>query len=450
MEEGFLCESVYAWQRERVRCLDEDDFLYADMSWKVDGRLLRDVRQIYAGSSFMATMFATGMKKGIVYDEENEIHVYEVDEDFSTFESIRVFCHTGLVRFSKGETILKTLERYSAFHMYDIEGGKIALRKLIMDNLTPVNATQAFEYAIHRDDSELLAVINAYIVDYAFVIFKHKNFGNLKMESISYLADLCLENKLNIKEPDLLEYMYKFCDKKLGEKEYSEFKTPIEIMKHRFGKTSIWESIRIQNITMPEFMEFIKNHEKCMNNDEIVEVMKTIYSSESSTMVKKRKIFQMISSYPRNLNISDTGEAQGDITHWDMDRLQVFFVFDCSGKDKITLPPTLFRQWKLRCSLHIDKSLHLKGSVIMDDNTSDEVMITVKVVNFLHDRWKRSTSRCKPKDYNFEMTNILSWNAIEGPGAGGYMFDMAKYPEYDENGKWLMMSLAIERVKPDQ
>jgi len=27
---------------------------------------------------------------------------------------------------------------------------------------------------------------------------------------------------------------------------------------------------------------------------------------------------------------------------------------------------------------------------------------------------------------------------------------MEKYPEYDENGKWLMMSLVLERVIPNQ
>lgn len=450
MEEGYLCGSVHEWQRERVRCIDENDFPYADMAWRVEGKIMRDIRHAYMNSIFMTTLFRTCMKRDVEYIEEDGIHVYSVDEKFAVFESIRVFCHTGLVRFCKGETILKTLERYTAFHMYDIEGGKTVLRKLIMDNLTPGNATQAFEYAIHRDDADLLRDINEYIVNYAFVIFKHKTFGTLRMESMSYLANLCMENKLNIKEPDLLDYMYKLCEKKLGEKEFEEFKTPIEILKHRFGEVSLWEAIRVTNISMKEFMGFVNSHDACMDNNDIVRVMKTIYSSENDSELtpRKRKKFQMISSYPRNLNIGDTEEAQGDVTHWDRDKVQMFFVFDASGKkDKLALPPILFQQWRLRCSVYVDKSLRLKGTVITDDDDRDDIIITTKFVNFRHDRWKKSTVRCKPKHktYDFDMPNMLSWGSIEGPGAGGYMFDMAKYPDYVDNGTWLMMSMTIER-----
>jgi len=440
-----LCGSMYPWQRERIRCLDENDISYPDMAWKVDGRVLKDVKFMYTNSTFMSTIFSTRMERGIEYDDNIGTHVFEIDEDFSIFESIRIYCHTGLVRFVKGETILKTLERYSAFHMYDIEGGKVTLRKLVTDNLTPTNATQAFEYAIHRDDKDLLHVITEYFVNYAFVIFRHKTFGNLRIESLPYLASICLENKLNIKEPDLLEYMYTLCEKKLGDKEYEEFKTPIDIMKHNFGKTSIWDSIRFDNITMQDFMAFVNRHDNCMGNDEIVSVMKNIYTSPSP---KKRKRFQMISSYPRNLNILDNGEAQGDISHWEMGKIQVFFVFDCAGRnDKIALPPTLFKEWNIRCNIIIGKCIQLKGNVTMDgNNTKDEIRITAKVVNFKHDRWKKTTAICRPNEYGFDMQNILSWTSIDGPNSEGYLFDMAKYPEYEENGKWLMMSLMIERV----
>ena len=445
MEEGYLCGSMYPWQRERIRCLEENDIIHPDMAWKVDGRIIKDIRFMYMSSSFLTTIFSTSMKRGIGYDEESDMHIYEIDEDFSIFESIRIYCHTGLVQFLKGETILKTLERYSAFHMYDIEGGKTTLRKLITDNLTPTNATQAFEYAIHRDDHELLHVVTEYFVNYAFVIFRHKSFRNLKMESISYLAKICLENKLNIKEPDLLECMYKLCEKKIGEKEYSEFKNPIDIMKYNFGTTSLWESIRFDNITMKDFMEFVSNHDGCMGNDDIVAVMKNIFTSPSPN---KRKRFQMISSYPRNLSIIDNGEAQGDISHWEMGKIQAFFVFDCSKKnDKIALPPTLFKEWNIRCNIIIGKCIQLRGNVTMDgNNTKDEIRITAKIVNFKHDRWKKTTVICRPNDYEFDMQNVLSWTSIDGPNSEGYMFDMAKYPEYDEGGKWLMMSLMIERV----
>jgi len=445
MGEEYLSGSMYLWQMERIRCLSENDMTYPDMEWKVGGKIIKDIRSMYTSSSFLTAIFSTKMKKGIIYHPESDLHVYEIEEDFSIFQSIRIYCHTGIVQFFKGETILKTLERYSAFQMYDIEGGKRTLLKIISENITPTNATQAFEYAIHRDDSDLLDIVTEYFVNYAFVIFKHRSFRNLKMESISYLATICLENKLNIKEPDLLEHMYRLCDEKINEKEYSEFKNPIDIMKHKFGETSIWESIRFDNITIEEFMHFVSNHEGCIGNDDIVAVMKNIYTSPSTN---KRKRFQMISSYPRNLNIIDNGEAQGDISHWAMGKIQVFFVFDCSKKtNNIALPPTLFKEWNIRCNIMIGKCIQLRGNVTMDGhNPTDEVRITAKIVNFKHDRWKKTIAMCRPTDYGFDIPSVLSRMSIDGPNSEGYMFDIAKYPEYDENGTWVMMSLMVERV----
>jgi len=452
MEEGYLCESVHDWQRERTRCIKEDDMPYSDMAWRVDGNLLRDIRHVYMASSFMRILFETPMEKGIEYDKDTSMYIYDIDEKFSIFESIRVFCHTGLVKFSKGETILKTLERYSAFHMYDIEGGKTVLRKLIMDKLTPVNAVQAFEYAVHRDDVDLIKAIRSYMVNYAFVIFKHRNFSNIGIESMAHLADLCSDSNLNIKELDLLEIIYKLCEKKIGEKDYQEFKDPMDIMKHSFGdsKYSIWDTIRMKEISMGEFMGFVNRHTSCMTNDDIVDIMKKIYDNgETKEKIpgKKRKLFQMVSSYPRNLNICYTGEPQGDITHWDRDKVQLFFVFDSTKRGKIALPSTLFKEWKLRCSVNIDKNLSMKGSIVTEDENVDNVTITTKFVNFRHDRWKKTTVTCQSGE--FHIPNMLSWNAIEGPGAGGYMFDIEKYPEYSADGTWLMMSMIIEREKND-
>ena len=310
MEEGYLCGSVHEWQKERLRCIDENDFPYADMAWKIEGKILRDIRHAYMNSTFMNTLFNTRMSKGIERSDVEGVSVYSVDEKFNIFESIRVFCHTGLVRFSKGETILKTLERYTAFHMYDIEAGKTILRKLIMDKLTPGNAIQAFEYSIHRDDAELLNVSRMHCELCVRDIPTQILWGPAD-QSMSYIADLCRENRLNIKEPDLLECMYKFCEKKLADKEFETFKTPIEILKHRFGENNLWESIRIENISMKEFMGFVNNHEACMDNDDIVKVMKTIYANEDNLhpVTRKRKKFQMISSY-RGTSTLNTHEAK--------------------------------------------------------------------------------------------------------------------------------------------
>ena len=90
---------------------------------------------------------------------------------------IRVFCHTGLVCFKTTDTILTTMERYSAFQFYGIAIGSPTLKRLVLESLTPTNyCLQAFDYAIHRHNVDLLANIKAYISNYAFIVFRQKSF----------------------------------------------------------------------------------------------------------------------------------------------------------------------------------------------------------------------------------------------------------------------------------
>ena len=130
------------------------------MAWKIEDTILPDCKQLYANSDFMNTLFRSPMCGKL--SEVDGLKVYPIGEKHNIFNMIRVFCHTGLVIFKRGETILRTIERYAAFHFYGMDEGKNALRRLILDNLTPANALTAFEYAIHRDE-DLLSAIKTYI-----------------------------------------------------------------------------------------------------------------------------------------------------------------------------------------------------------------------------------------------------------------------------------------------
>lgn len=445
MEVRYLCGSVDEWQRRRIKDLEENTISYADMAWKIEDRILPDCKQMYANSHFMTTLFSTNMTRG--FENENGLTVYPLEEKLNIFSMIRVFCHTGLVMFKRGETILKTIERYAAFHFYGMTEGKNVLRRLILDNLIPSNAMTAFEYAVHRDDKDLLTDIKSYICNYAFLVFRHKSLFCIKRDSMSEFIELCRSDSLNIQEPDLLSNLYRFCDKKIGDKEYLEFEKPFDIFNHRFDKISLWESLRLTSITLEDFMGFVQKHPHAMGDDSKFRVMQTIFSPESQG--KKRKRFQVVSSYPRNLNFRPADNPQADITHWERDKVQAFFVFDFETKDTVALPSIAYGERHVRCTVvHVDKNIGIRGHIIrrhLSDTCKEEsVRVTVSFVNFRHDRWKKTSVSVKlTNPCSFEIPNILSWNAIDGPNSG-YIFDVNRYPEYSENGTWLLMCLLVD------
>lgn len=427
------------------------------MAWKVEGVLLPDCKQYYCFSTFISTLFETSMTSG-TREEADGLTIYPLDEKINVFNMIRVFCHTGLIVFSKGETILRTIERYAAFHFYGIEEGKHVLKRLILDNLTPSNAIMAFEYAVHRDDEDLLADIKTYITNYAFMVFRHKNFFNLRRESMVELVELCNNDNLNVLEVDLLSNLFRLCDKKVGDKEYPEFNRAFDLLTHKFNKhRSLWDVIRLTSISMEEFMLFVQKHPGAMNNDDIVSVMKTIYNP--GAVGKKRKKFQTVSSYPRNLNFRAAQNPQGDVAHWERDKVQAFFVFDFAMKETIALPSIAYGDRHVRCTVTpTDKTIGLRGHItrrhlgLTSDSESKtdsypNVKFSASIVNFRHDRWKKTSVSIKlTNPCEFEISNILSCNAIEGSSgtSTGYVFDVNKYPDYSEKGSWLMMSLSIE------
>jgi len=447
--DGYLFSGVYRYQKDRIKLIDENSIPFPDMAWEIDGKILYDIRSVYV-SSYFSTLFRTDLSRDIKKNEEG-LYIFKIESKLNIFEMIRIFCHTGLVRFSKGETILKTLERYSAFHFFDIEVAKSVMIKLISEKLTPPTATQAFEFSVCRDDAQLIHEIREYMINYAFQIFNHRNFLSMKRESFVYLIDLCRSDSINIKELDLLECLYRLCSKKIGDKEFQEFNRPIEIMKYNFdGEYSMWDCIRLESIKLDEFMEFIHKHGEFMSSSDIVETMKHIHKPKLISY-KKRKVFQTISPFPRNLNFRDSGEVQGDIVHWDREKVQVFFTFDFSNQKITPLPSIVFRDWSVNCSVHyIDKALCIRGSLVrgsMCGNVREEPLknmnITARIVNFVHGRWKKVSVNGNIKELqSFDIPNIISCNSIES--SDGYLFDISKYPEYKANGTWMLITLSIE------
>lgn len=461
----FLCDSVDDWQRRRIHMLETNSIRFPDVVWKVEGSVQPDCRQVYAEYGFFSTLFASPMNKGV------ELHegavVYSLEEKHYIFHMIRVFCHTGLVLYTKGESILRTLERYAAFKYYGIDQGKNVFRTLIQNTLTPMNAIQALEYALHRDDPDVLADIEDYFCQYAFVIMRQRAFSSIKKDSMESLVALCSSNTLNVSESDLLMHLYKLCERKVGDKEYQQFPDAMSILHYEFGKSgSLWGTIRLDRLTMNEFMEFTQKNPKAMTNDHIVQCMNTIFSLASSTdtsadadghckLKRKRKTFVPISSYPRNLKVFVSATPQVDITRWERGKLQAFFVFPFDSSEAIQLPPVVAGHKRINCVVsHSDKCLGLRGNIhsgIVEAGNECLVNITVSIVNFRHDRWKKARASMKMSTTStFDIPNILSWNAIEGTSGtpSGYTFDLSKYPEYcgDGSNVSLMMYFSMSVV----
>ncbi|ACH46867.1 putative transcription regulator [Feldmannia species virus] len=444
-DQQYLCEAVDGWQRNRIVELENDALQYTDMVWKLDDgeTYLRDCRSAYTCSSFMRTLFETTVGKG--EKSRDEVPMYRLSEKSHIFAMIRVFCHTGLVRFGKSDTILRTIERYAAFQFYGIEIGSATLKRLVLDSLGPSNSMVAFEYAVHRQDRGLLQDIVAYIRNYAFLVFRQKSFLGIRRESLAELVHLCDSDSLNVPEIDLLSHLIRLCEKKLDEKEFTEFDSPFAILTHREWGTSgksLFDALRLSSLSMEEFMSLALKHPGAMNNDQIVQVMRAIHRPEGSS--KKRKKFQIVSAYPRNLTFHPVESPQMEVSYCQRDKVLAHYVFQFLPKKDVSLPTLNFGSYQIRITVvYRDKVLGISGQAISPKQESRaDLRITASMVNFRHDRWKKSTTALSGSV--FQIPNILSCNAIEG--SSGYLFDVAEYPDFSDGGSCLMLSLACESL----
>ena len=475
-----LLGHVSKWQHETIEALKANGTDFFDMAWLFEGVFYRDCRHLYSSrSDYFKCLFSSSMRKGT--EEFQGVTAYSVSHPMSKrhiFDMMRIFCHTGIVQVDKGEPILKTMERYSAFHYYSLQGGMDVIRQLVMDVINPTNAIQALEYAMSSavcsgggnedSDAGLLSDIKDYIAIYAFVVFKHKSFYALRSGSISGISQICTRDDLNIKEIDLLQCVYKLCEKKIGnDKELERLGSAWALMTHDVAEpgSSLWSQIRLSSIPMREFVKFIKENKKCFSSDNALKIITFLYSctetSETTENVvndevtglhlsKKRKTFQPISFYPRNLEFHGLASPQTDITYWDDSKIKLFVAFDFSSKATMTLPPVHFHNVFVHCTVyHADRSLNVSGNVHGKTGMSDPaagITVTASVVNFRHDRWrKKSVVSSLTTGTAFKIPTILSWNTIANNDTPGYLFDVERYPEYCPKGTWILMSLCIEK-----
>lgn len=483
-----LLGHVSRWQQSTIEALKSNDFDFFDMAWSFGGVFYKDCMHIYASrSDYFKCLFSSSMRKGT--EEFEGVTAYSVCHPMSKrhiFDMMRIFCHTGIVQVDKGEPILKTMERYSAFHYYSLQGGMHVIRQLVMDVINPTNAMQALEYAMNSavcstagasdSDAGLLSDIKDYIAIYAFVVFKHKSFYALGLDSLSGISELCTRDDLNIREIDLLQCIYKLCEKRAtADKERRDVsKSAWTLMTEDFGDpgSSLWNQIRVSSISMREFVKFIKENKKCFSSDNALKIITFLYScaeaadatevAETSDATnagdevigvhpfKKRKTFQPISFYPRNLEFHGLASPQTDISHWDDSKIKLFVAFDYSSKEPMALPPVHFHNFFIHCTVyHADRSLNVSGNIHGKASGSDSacrITITSSVVNFRHDRWrKKSVVSSLAIGTSFKIPTILSWNTIGNNDTPGYLFDVEKYPEYSPKGTWILMSLCIEK-----
>ncbi len=474
-----LLGHVYGWQRETIGALNSNSCDFFDMAWLFQGVFYKDCRHLYSSrSDYFKCLFSSEMRKGT--EKFEGVVAYSVTDPMSKkhiFDMMRIFCHTGIVQVDKGEPILKTMERYSAFHYYSLRGGMDVIRQLVMDVINPTNAVQALEYAMHSavcsndsgGDTRLLSDIKDYIAIYAFVVFKHKSFLTLGYDSLAGVSDICTRDDLNIKEIDLLQCLYKLCEKKITvEKEMESLGSSWELLTRNLSGpgSSLWSQIRLSSISMKEFVKFIKENKRCFSSDNVVKIVTFLYSCAESTesdavdlndqvigvhLSKKRKTFQPCSFFPRNLEFHGIASPQTDISYWDDSKIKLFVAFDSAKKVPVTLPPVHFHNCFIHCTVHhADKSLNVSGNIHGKTDLGlsvDSVSITSAVVNFRHDRWrKKSVVSSLASGTAFKIPTILSWNTIgNNNDTPGYLFDIERYPEYSPKGSWILMSLCIEK-----
>lgn len=476
-----LLGHVSRWQKETIDALEANHCDFFDMAWLFQGVFYKDCRNIYSSrSDYFKCLFLSEMRKGT--EEFEGVTAYRVSDPMSKkhiFDMMRIFCHTGIVQVDKGEPILKTMERYSAFHYYSLRGGMDVVRQLVMDAINPTNAIQALEYAMNSavcssdndTDTGLLSGIKDYIAIYAFVVFKHKTFYALGTDSFPGVSQICTRDDLNIKEIDLLQCVYKLCERKFNtDKELEGIGSTWELMTHDFSHpgSSLWSQIRLPSISMRDFVKFIKENKQCFSSDNVVKIITFLYSCAETTdagrtnstevndevivahLSKKRKTFQPISFYPRNLEFHGLASPQTDISHWDDSKIKLFVAFDFAKREVVTLPPVHFHNFFIHCTVHhADKSLNISGNVHGKAGSVDssmDITVTSSVVNFRHDRWrKKSVTTALASGTAFRIPTILSWNTIGNNDTPGYLFDVERYPEYSPKGTWILMSLSIEK-----
>lgn len=144
-----LLGHVSRWQTETIEALKLNNSDFFGMAWLFQGIYYKDIRHVYSSrSDYFKCLFSSDTRKGT--EVFGGVTTYSVSDPMSKkhiFDMMRIFCHTGIVQVDKGEPILKTMERYSAFHYYNLRGGMDVIRQLVMDVINTTNAVQALEYA---------------------------------------------------------------------------------------------------------------------------------------------------------------------------------------------------------------------------------------------------------------------------------------------------------------
>jgi len=489
------------WYASKVEVLDRNEMGNSDMAWKFHDTLFWDARHVYSEQSeYFKTLFSTTMTRDI--KTEYGLPVVQVSgymQNIAIFRMIRIFCHTGTVEVSDGDSVENLLDFYFASDCYLLEGPLQLLHTMLVNQLSPTNVLKVYEILLKKGSSEgrkLEEEVEDYIATYAFAVLKHKSFQLFPIELMGNMCAIFQRETLNILEKDLLWYVYLYCKHHTGNTgnaafavtSLCSFATPMEMMMYKWNdEASLWGCIRVKALTQDDISEFVYKNPNALDDSDTVNILNFLYVirdsiatgtpqtaveawknsrkmslvvQEMCTSLEPRFKFRVISCYPRNLQLYGTRSPQTSIVYWDVHKWKAFVAIQHDSGPKVSLDPILFCKSYFHLELsHYENSIHILGRAHPDQNSIVDtsiqtVKVAAKIVNFKHDRWKDKQTIVQLKKAevsNFAINNILALSTVEkvkkkeDGDSPGYLFEIGNYPQYKE-GNWMMILISIETL----
>jgi hypothetical protein len=482
------------WYASKIEVLDRNEMGNSDMAWKIHDNLFWDARHVYSEQSdYFKTLFSTTMTRDI--KTEDGLPVIPVSgymQNIAIFRMIRIFCHTGTLEVSDGDSVENLLDFYFASDCYFLEGPLQLLHTMLVNQLSPTNVLKVYEILLKRpsEGRKLEQEVEDYIATYAFAVLKHKSFQVFPIELMGKMCAIFQRETLNILEKDLLWYVYLYCKHHASVTETStpSFATPMDMMMYKWDEgSSLWGCIRVKALTQDDISEFVYKNPDALDDSDTVNILNFLYVirdsagsvapqiaieawknsrkmslvvQEMCTSLEPRFKFHVISCYPRNLQLYGTRSPQTSIVYWDVHKFKAFVAIQYDSGPKVSLDPILFCKSYFHLELsHYENSIHIKGRAHPDQNSIADssvstVKIAAKIVNFKHDRWKDKHTIVQLKRSevsNFAINSILTMSTVEkvkkkeDGDSTGYLFEIANYPQYKE-GNWMLVLISIETI----
>jgi hypothetical protein len=295
---------------------------------------------------------------------------------------------------------------------------------------------------------------------HAFAVVQRKNFQHLGTEFFPDLCRLFGHDAVNVKEADLLHALFRLCANAAAGG--SAGPTAMELFMREWPDAdppSLWACVRLRGLTAEDVFKFCMEASEEERFDDAFRGALTQYLYElhhcpepprkvprgvAPGNLGARREYKQVSSYPWAFTFDREASAM-HVVYSDDDARGVAFVA-VKGPRVAEVPPvSCFRgDVVLQCNVSFGPE-HLGVSGVLTPRRAgrQEVTVEASVVNFRHDKWKRSSVvvPLAGEAADFRIPAAIATATLDQEG---YRFAPRAFPDY-QKGAHVLLRLRLMR-----